>query len=84
MEAKIKIQKWGNNLGISIPQGIAIGLSLREGLYVNIQDKDNKIIIESAKSPNSSYNLTDMINQITENNSHHAIDTGTPLGKEIW
>jgi antitoxin component of MazEF toxin-antitoxin module len=34
MEAKIKIQKWGNNLGISIPQMIVTEFSLREGLYI--------------------------------------------------
>jgi len=81
MEARIKVQKWGNTLGINIPQVIATELSLREGLYMNIHDKGNKIIIEPVK-PNNSYNLTDMLNQITENNIHQAIDTGMPIGNE--
>ena len=46
MEARIKIQKWGNNLGVNIPAVIANGLSLREGLYVNVKESGNRIVIE--------------------------------------
>jgi len=80
---KIKIQKWGNDLGINIPSIIARELSLREGLYVNVHENRNRIIIESPKQ-NISYSLTKMLNEITENNVHHCIETGTPTGNEIW
>ena len=83
MEARVKIQKWDNNLGISIPQLIAAELSLREGLYMDIYDKDNRIIIEPVRRDNSC-NLTDMLSKITENNTHQSIDTGAPIGNEIW
>ena len=72
MEAKVKIQKWGNDLGISFPMVIVNELSLREGLYVNVQNNGNEAIIKPIK-PNS-YNLTDMLNEITENNVHHSIE----------
>jgi len=32
---------------------------------------------------NISHNLTDMLNKITENNIHHSIETGMPIGNEI-
>ena len=83
METRIRIQKWGNDLGISIPLVIANELSLKEGLYMNIHDNGNKIIIEPVK-PDNSYNLTDMLSKITENNIHNSIDTGIPIGNEIW
>jgi antitoxin MazE len=83
MEAKIKIQKWGNDLGINIPPFIANGLSLREGLYVSVYEQENKIIIEPSK-PNISYNLSDMLCEMTENNIHRCIETGSPIGNEIW
>ena len=83
MEASVKIQKWGNDLGINIPSIIANELSLREGLYVNIHEIGNRIIIEPSK-PNISYNLTDMLSKITENNTHGCVETGTPIGNEIW
>jgi len=83
METKLKIQKRGNGLGINIPNVTANGLPLREGIYVNIQEKGHKIIIDPTKM-NVSYNLTKMLSAITENNIHHCIETGTPTGNEIW
>ena len=83
MQTRIRVQKWGNDLGISIPFVIAKELSLKEGHYMNIHDNGSKIIIEPVKS-DSSYNLKDMLSKITENNIHHSIDTGMPTGNEIW
>jgi len=83
MEAQLKIQKWGNGLGINIPSVIANGLSLREGIYVSVQKNGNSITIEPTNS-NVSYNLADMLSAITENNVHHCIETGMPTGNEIW
>jgi antitoxin component of MazEF toxin-antitoxin module len=83
MEARIKIQKIGNDLGINIPTVVANGLSLREGLYVNVQKNGNRIIIEPTKT-SASYSLTDMLSEITENNIHQSVETGMPTGNEIW
>ena len=83
METRIKIQKWGNDLGINIPTVIANGLSLKEGLYVTMHENGSRIIIEPAKA-NVSYYLNDMLSEITEDNIHHCIETGRPTGNEIW
>jgi len=83
MEAILKIQKWGNGLGINIPSVVANDLSLKEGLYVRVQKNRNGINIEPKKTI-ASYNLTDMLNEITDNNIHHCIETGKPLGNELW
>ena len=83
METVIKIQKWGNDLGVNIPAVIANGLSLKEGIYVSVQENRSRIIIEPSKA-SVSYNLKDMLNEITDDNIHHCIETGTPIGNEIW
>jgi antitoxin component of MazEF toxin-antitoxin module len=83
MDTMIKIQKWDNELGINIPPVIANGLSLKEGLYVSIKENRSRIIIEPPNA-NASYNLADMLNEITEDNIHHCIETGIPAGNEIW
>ena len=83
MEAVVKIQKWGNDLGINIPPVIANELSLKEGLYVSVYENGNRIIIEPSKM-NVSYNLKDMLNGITKNNVHRGIETGIAVGNEIW
>ena len=83
MEATVKIQKRGNDLGINIPPVIASEFSLREGIYVKVHDSDNKIIIEPVKSSRS-YALTNILSQITEDNIHQSVEAGMPIGNEIW
>ena len=41
------------------------------------------LVIETITS-DSSYNLSDMLSKITENNTHQSIDTGEPIGGEMW
>jgi antitoxin component of MazEF toxin-antitoxin module len=83
MEAIAQIQKLGSGLGVNIPPVFVNEFSLKEGLYVNIQGNENSIIIETVK-PCKSYILSDLLSNITENNTHQCIDTGTPIGNEIW
>jgi len=82
METRVKIQKWGNDLGVSFPLVIVNELSLREGLYMNIQKNGNEAIMKPIKS--NSYNLDDMLSEITENNIHDSVEWGMPVGNEIW
>ena len=83
MESAIKIRKWGDDLGIRIPSLIAGKFSLREGLYVTVHDVGRKIVIEPSHS-SGSYNLAEMLDKITEDNTHNCIDTGIPTGNEVW
>ena len=78
MEAMVK--KWGNSLGIRIPNHITRGLSLKDGSFVDINEGRQKIIIKPIKK-NS---LSEMLSRINKENLHDEIDTGEPVGKEIW
>ena len=78
MEAVVK--KWGNSLGIRIPNLIARELSLKDGSYVNIKDRGHEIIIK----PIQKTKLSEMLSQINAQNVHEEIETTGPVGKEIW
>ena len=78
MEAIVK--KWGNSLGIRIPNHIVRGLSLKDGSCVDINDRGQEIIIKPIKK-NS---LSEMLSKINKQNIHDEINTGKPVGKEIW
>lgn len=73
------IRKWGNSLGIRIPNHIVKDLSLQEGTMVKIEEKDNKIII-SPENPK----LDELIKKINKTNLHSEISSGSNVGKEIW
>ncbi|MDR2922606.1 MAG: AbrB/MazE/SpoVT family DNA-binding domain-containing protein [Treponema sp.] len=78
MEAVVK--KWGNSLGIRIPNVFARELSLKDGSFVDITGKEKAIIIK----PVQKNRLSEMLSKINEQNLHKEIDTGRPAGKEIW
>ena len=78
MEAVVK--KWGNSLGIRIPSVIVKRLSLKASSTVEIDDNGEEIIIK----PLQKYTLSEILSQITEKNIHSEVESGKPVGKEIW
>jgi antitoxin MazE len=78
MEAIIK--KWGNSLGIRIPNLIVRELSLKDGSFVDIKDKGNEIIIK----PKEKNKLSEMLKKINEKNIHGEVETNGPVGNEAW
>ena len=78
MEAMV--QKWGNSLGIRIPNLIVREFSLKNGSVVNINDNGNEITIKPVKKSR----LSEMLNNINDQNIHGEITTTGPVGKEIW
>ncbi|MCL2833030.1 MAG: AbrB/MazE/SpoVT family DNA-binding domain-containing protein [Treponema sp.] len=74
------VRKWGNSLGIRIPNIITREFSLKDGSHVSIDEKDNKIVIFPIKK----IKLSEMIKNINEENLHGEIDTGKSVGKEVW
>jgi antitoxin MazE len=74
------VKKWGNSLGIRIPNLIVRELSLRDGSFVDINDRGNEIIIK----PKQKNNLSEMLSLINEQNIHEEIKTTGPVGNEIW
>ncbi|HOV80494.1 MAG TPA: AbrB/MazE/SpoVT family DNA-binding domain-containing protein [Bacillota bacterium] len=73
------VTKWGNSLGIRIPKSIAQKIGLVEGMPVDLHVKDNAIIIGRKK-----YDLETLLNEITPQNIHEEVNSGPPVGREIW
>jgi antitoxin MazE len=78
MEAMV--EKWGNSLGVKIPALIVRDLSLKDGSFVDINDTGNGMIMRQKEKDT----LREMLNQINEKNIHGAVETGGPIGNEVW
>lgn len=74
------IQKWGNSLGVRIPNSIAKELHLENGSQVEILDENGKILI----FPSEKKTLKDKLSEINFENIHSEINTGGPVGNEEW
>lgn len=73
------IQKWGNSLGVRIPQGFAQELGLTQGSNVDVFSKNGKLEIVPCKKT-----LDMLLSDVTDTNIHTAIETGAARGAEAW
>jgi antitoxin MazE len=82
MEAtmKTRVQKWGNSLAVRIPKTFADESGLTTDSPVEITLADGQVIITPLAHPT----LEDLLAQITNDNIHTEIDTGDPIGAEVW
>lgn len=73
------IVKWGNSLGLRIPQSIAEQIKLSEGSQVVLEVVNGNLVI---KPKRTKYSLDALLADITQENLHGETDTGRPVGNE--
>lgn len=76
----VKVQKWGNSLGVRIPKTVIEKVNLKENSEVEIESKNGTIIISPAKKE---YSLDSLLDQITKSNLHSEDDFKSE-GNEVW
>ena len=74
------IVKWGNSLGLRIPQSIAEQIKLSEGSQVVLEVVDGNLVI---KPKRTKYSLDALLEDITQENLHGETDTGRSVGNEV-
>ena len=79
---KTRIQKWGNSLALRIPRPFAEESHLHEDSAVEVSVRNGKLVVAPLVEPKPT--LDDLTEQITERNRHHEIETGGPVGNEVW
>jgi len=76
----VKIQKWGNSLGVRIPKAVIEKVNLSEHSEVEVESKNGTIVIFPAKKE---YTLDVLLEQITKSNLHSEEDFKAE-GNEVW
>jgi antitoxin MazE len=76
------VQKWGNSLGVRIPRPLADQAQISEGSAVEIEEEDGVITIR-VLAPKE-YALDELVEEITDENRHEEVSTGSPVGNEVW
>ena len=74
-----KITKWGNSLGIRLPQEIIKQLGWQEGIKVTLSMEDNSIIVSATKPK---YCLEDLLKEATPQQQHEETNWGEAIGEE--
>ena len=77
-----RVQKWGNSLALRIPKPLASQIGLEPNSPVELSLRGNKLMIELVTPPE--LNLEDLLTRVTRDNIHGEVDTGPPIGREVW
>lgn len=77
-----RIQRWGNSVALRIPKSFATEIGLNEDSSVEISLLDGRLVV--APVVKQKLTLEKLLSQVTDQNLHHEIDTGTAIGREAW
>ena len=73
-----KIKKWGNSLGVRIPQALAASLGVTENMIVDLAI-DGEVITIKPCYPKVT--LKELVSRITTKNPHTETEWGEPTGR---
>jgi antitoxin MazE len=79
---KAQIQKWGNSLALRIPRSFASESNIEQGSIVDLTVVEGRLIVEPVSR--NKYTLEQLLEGVSKKNIHREVDTGDPVGKEIW
>jgi len=78
---RARITKWGNSLGLRIPQAVAKEVGFDEGARVEVTVSGRNLVLAPA---HREYTLKELVDKITPKNRHGETDWGVSVGDEDW
>ncbi|WP_300484821.1 AbrB/MazE/SpoVT family DNA-binding domain-containing protein [Methylobacter sp.] len=81
MAMQTQIKKWGNSAVVRLPATMLAQLNLAVGSPVDLKTEGDRLVIEP--SLNREYKLSDLLDGITPENLHEAVDWGEAAGREV-
>lgn len=79
---RVVVKKWGNSASVRIPAAVMAAAHLSLDQVVDVREEDGRIVIEPAAP--EALDLAALVDGITEENRHAAVETGAPRGGEVW
>ncbi len=79
---KLTVKKWGNSASIRIPAAIMEAAQLKLDDPIDVREEGGRIIIEPLA--HKTYNIEDLLLEITADNLHVEISNGPAVGNEAW
>ena len=79
MGTKSRIARWGTSLAVRIPKPIAEQWGVQEGSAIEMVSQGDQIVMRKG-----TYNLKDLLEQVTPDNLHPEVDSGPAQGSETW
>lgn len=77
-----KVQRWGNSLGLRIPRTLAAEAAVGVGTEVDVSVQGGDLIVKPTRR--KTYRLEELLREVNSRNLHSAVETGEPVGREVW
>jgi antitoxin MazE len=81
-QVRARIQKWENSLALRIPKAFAAEAQLEQDALVEVTLSDEAIVVSRVSE--EGYTIEQLLEEITKNNIHREVGTGSPMGNEEW
>jgi antitoxin MazE len=78
---RIAVRKWGNSLAFRIPKALAADTRLESGSEVDVAVEAGCLVVTPVAAGPS---LGELLDRVTEQNTHGEVDTGARVGREVW
>ena len=79
MGTRSRIARWGTSLAVRIPKPIAEQWGVQEGSAIEMIPQGDQIVIRKG-----TYDLDDLLGQVTPDSVHPEVDSGPAQGDEAW
>jgi antitoxin MazE len=76
----VRVQRWGNSLGVRVPKEIARRAAIQEGSELEVSFNQGRVIFQSEKVPS----LKQLLAQIRPGNRPELAEWGQSVGREVW
>lgn len=76
------VKKWGNSASVRIPTQVMKAARLKIDEPVDVREESGKVVIEPIRR--KEFTLEELVDGITKDNLHEAIDFGSAVGREVW
>ncbi len=76
------VKKWGNSAAVRIPAAVLQAARVGLNQPVDVREEGGRIVIEPLHP--AGYDIATLVAGITGQNRHDPIDTGKPVGAEVW
>ena len=69
-------------MALRIPRSFALETKVAQGTTVELTVKGESLVVKPLAEPE--FELGELLSKITKQNRHGEIDTGKPVGREVW
>lgn len=79
---EVLVKKWGNSAAVRIPAAVLAEARLELDQRVVVREERGRIVIEPVRR--EVFDIRELVQGIRPDNLHGAVDTGVPVGREVW